>query len=161
MGGKDGDTQFGPRLEAARSRAGLNKNQLARELGTSWQHVDNWEKGRVQPSLASVRRLADLLKVSADFLLGLTDEPVTRGASPLEVFLQEHAPADLTADEERWLRDAPLDPTRVSAESYAGLLRELRGARPKRPPRSGLRHKQVDREAIEDAVRDKGRAGQE
>lgn len=156
------DPPFGPRLRTARERAGLNKNQLARELSTSWQHVDNWERGRVQPSLGSVRRLAELLSVSSDFLLGLVADPAPLILSPLDEYLQDSAPADLTPTEEQWLRDAPIDTDGLAPEAYAQLLSSLRSAsaassKPGRKPQSGVRSK-VDRDAVEKPRR-RGRGG--
>lgn len=99
----------GERIAWARERAGMNKNQFARELGTSWQHVDHWERGRTEPSLASMRRIAEVLGVSVDFLLGVRTDPALPEPSGLERFLVELAPADLTEDEAQWLRKAPVD----------------------------------------------------
>lgn len=175
------DPPFGPRLRIARERAGLNKNQLARELATSWQHVDNWERGRVQPSLGSVRRLAELLSVSSDFLLGLVSDPAPLAMSPLDEYLQSGAPDDLSATEEQWLRNAPVAPEGVTPESYAQLLASLRGvsnaqpsnaqpshaqpsqAQPtRRPPKSGVRSRvnraEVDPAAAEEAPKAKRKA---
>ena len=150
------DLPFGTQLQRARECAGLNKNQLARELGTSWQHVDNWERGRVQPSLASVRRLAELLGVSSDFLLGLVDEPATRGASPLDRYLLGVAPSDLTPIEEQWLRDAPVDHAALAPRAYGDLLESLRKASTskQKPPKSGIRGK-VDQASVQRAVEKK------
>lgn len=140
---------IGARIAQARERAGRNKNQLARALGTSWQHVDNWEKGKVEPSLASIRKLAELLEVSADFLLGLSDSPrPTRSA--LDVFFAELAPADMTEREARWIREAPVDHAQLEPHDYLQLLDDMRnvGSKRRRPAKSGPRPK-VDRAAIE------------
>jgi transcriptional regulator with XRE-family HTH domain len=132
------DGSIGARIAAARERAGMNRNQLARALGTSWQHVDHWEKGRTRPTVESVRRLAELLGVSVDYLLGLEEARAER--STLERFLGELAPGDLTPQEEQWLRDAPLDDARATPEDYLGLLERLRGVGGEKP-RSGTRAK--------------------
>jgi transcriptional regulator with XRE-family HTH domain len=139
------------RIREARVRAGRNKNQLARALGTSWQHVDNWEKGKVEPSLASIRRLAELLEVSADFLLGLRADPETAAPNALERFFAELAPEDLTEQEAKWIREAPVDHVNLEPRDYAQLLVDLRGMGQRRAPRSGPRPK-VDRAAVEAAI---------
>jgi transcriptional regulator with XRE-family HTH domain len=138
---------LGQRIARARTAAGLNRNQLARALATSWQHVDHWEKGRTQPSLESLRRIAEVLGVSVDHLLGLR-EPMRAGA--LERFLAELAPADLSAEEEQWLRSAPL-PENATPQHYLRLLESVRGVTPA-APQSGVRSK-VDRAALAEAVR--------
>src|SRR5690606_27799155 len=137
---------IGERIAWARERAGLNKNRFARELGTSWQHVDHWEKGRTEPSLASMRRIAELLSVSIDFLLGVRDEPSSEEPKGLARFLEGLAPPDLTEHEEQWLRSAPVDAREATPEDYLRLLENLRGigGAPKAlasPPRSGRRRK--------------------
>src|SRR5262249_47738284 len=98
-------SSLGARIARARMSAGLNRNQLARALGTSWQHVDHCEKGRPQPSCESLRRIAEVLSVSVDALLGLRPAAAT---SALDRFLMELAPTDLTPEEEQWLRAAAL-----------------------------------------------------
>ena len=147
---------IGERIAWARERAGLNKNRFARELGTSWQHVDHWEKGRTEPSLASMRRIAELLSVSIDFLLGVRDEPSSEAPRGLARFLEALAPADLTEHEEEWLRSAPVDAREATPEDYQRLLENLRGMGatprvPASPPRSGRRRK-VDAGDVERAV---------
>src|SRR5687767_14580074 len=98
------NSALGERIASARTRAGMNKNQLARELGTSWQHVDHWEKGRTEPSLSSLRRIGEVLRVSIDTLLGAPEEVLH---TALERFFAEQP--DLTPDEEEWLRRAPVN----------------------------------------------------
>jgi transcriptional regulator with XRE-family HTH domain len=151
---------IGERIAWARERAGLNKNRFARELGTSWQHVDHWEKGRTEPSLSSMRRIAELLGVSIDFLLGVRDEPGSDEPRGLAQFLEGLAPPDLTEHEAEWLRSAPVDAREATPEDYLRLLENLRGigATPKSastPPRSGRRRK-VDPADVARAVQKRG-----
>lgn len=129
------DDAIGTRIAEARERAGLNRNQLARALGTSWQHVDHWEKGRTRPTLESVRKIAEVLEVPVESLLGLRDMAPNNA---YERYLEEKAPADLTEEEASWLEAAPL-PEDVSPDAYHALLSELR--RVTRVPRSGTRRK--------------------
>lgn len=142
---------MGQRIAWARERAGMNKNQFARELGTSWQHVDHWEKDRTEPSIGSIRRIAELLGVSVDFLLGVRTDPAAPAPSALDRFLAELAPDDITEEETAWLRRAPVDERAASPEDYLALLEGLRRIG-QRPPRSGRRRK-VDAAAVETAIR--------
>lgn len=143
---------IGERIAWARERAGFNKNQFARELGTSWQHVDHWERGRTEPSLASLRRIAELLDISIDFLLGVRADPAPPLPSGLARFLSELAPDDLTADEEQWLRNAPIDERDASPEDYQRLLGGLRRISARPPSKSGRRRK-VQPADVESVVR--------
>ncbi len=136
--------QVGERIREARQRKGMNKNQLARTLGTSWQHLDNWEKGRVEPSLSSIRKLAEILEVSADFLLDLESPP---RLAAVDEFLSRLAPADLTAEEEHWLRNAPVDHQHLAPSDYAALLDGVRQTMSRSAAKSGARPK-IDRQAV-------------
>ncbi len=142
---------IGERIAWARERAGFNKNRFARELGTSWQHVDHWERGRTEPSLGSLRRIAELLGVSIEFLLGVRADPAPSEPSGLAQFLAELEPGDLTPDEEQWLRDAPIDEHEASPEDYRRLLSDLRRISNRPPAKSGRRRK-VQHEDVQRAL---------
>lgn len=139
------DSVLGARLSKARAQAGLNKNQLARAVGTSWQHVDHWERGRRRPSYESLRRIGEALGVSIDYLLGLSE---ARGGA-IDRYLSELAPPDLSADEEAWLRSAPLRDPDADPRVYAELLERVRRA--PSVPRSGVRAR-VSSAELHDAI---------
>lgn len=133
---------FGARLERARSRAGLNKNQLARAIGTSWQHIDHWEQGRVLPSSSSLQRLAGAIGVSVAYLLGEERRdselpPARETSEALSVFLDRYAPEDLTEAEMTWLRSAPIEASAASPGLYLDLLHRLRSSAPATAKRPG------------------------
>lgn len=120
---------MGARIERAREAAGLNKNQLARAIGTSWQHVDHWERDRTAPNTASLSRLASVLGVSIGSLLGAPEGGALGAGEPspaLETFLRAYAPPDLTASELAWLRAAPIDAALATPGQYVDLLHRLR-----------------------------------
>ncbi len=67
---------FAARLRAAREAAGFSSQQaLAAALGVAQSTIANWEGGRREPGYALAVRLADLLQVSLDYLLGRSDQP--------------------------------------------------------------------------------------
>jgi len=72
-------TDFGERLAEARKSSGLTQHQLADKLGVSQQMVDYYERRARNPSAVFVRRVAALLDVSADTLLGAPTARVKRG----------------------------------------------------------------------------------
>ncbi len=137
---------MGARIREARQQRGLNKNQLARALGTSWQHLDNWEKGKVEPSLGSIRKLSEVLGVSADYLLGLGDAAAPR-RSAIDEFFATLAPPDLTPEEEHWLRNAPVDHQHLDPADYAQLLDGVRQPASRTAAKSGARPR-IDRGAL-------------
>ena len=76
------ELDLGLRLSLARQTRHYSQQDLARLVGISQKHLSQLEKGRVPfGSLASatLRRLAQTLEVSTDYLLGLTDDQAPRG----------------------------------------------------------------------------------
>ena len=65
---------IGNKIKALRKRRGLTQEQLAAALNISFQSVSKWETGLTLPDLSMIPGLTRLLHVTADELLGLTDE---------------------------------------------------------------------------------------
>lgn len=55
--------------------AGASHAQLCRALGVSKEGVRNWGRGRCLPDARKLAHLAIELGVSADYLLGIEDQP--------------------------------------------------------------------------------------
>lgn len=64
---------FRERLLLARRRAGLSQGDLAQRTAMYGSDISKMERGRMLPTAPRLRRLAEALGVSADYLLGLTD----------------------------------------------------------------------------------------
>jgi transcriptional regulator with XRE-family HTH domain len=64
------DLSFGMQLRSVREERGLRQWELACDLGVAPRHVSDWETGRVDPKLTTLRRLAAALDVDAARLLG-------------------------------------------------------------------------------------------
>lgn len=64
------DSDFGPRLQRLRLRAGLNQAEVAEQMGVSAPAVSGWEKGRARPKHGRMAALAEILGVAASELLG-------------------------------------------------------------------------------------------
>lgn len=56
---QEGEFDLARAVIAARKRAGLTQTELAARMGTTQPAVTRMESGRVQPSLRTLRRLAD------------------------------------------------------------------------------------------------------
>lgn len=67
-------TLFAQRLQQTRTMRDLKQGELAIKAGLSISMVSLFEKGTRKPSFDSLRRLADELKVSIDYLMGRTDD---------------------------------------------------------------------------------------
>lgn len=70
----------GDRLRAAREAAGLTQSQLSAISGVGIQQIHRYENGKGDASVSGLKRLAAQLRVSADYLLGLSDDPQGYGA---------------------------------------------------------------------------------
>ncbi len=63
------------RLREERERRGLSQRQLADLCGLGEHQIYRYENGKTEPSATYLRTIANVLNVSVDYLLELTDEP--------------------------------------------------------------------------------------
>ena len=70
-------TSFDQRIRAARRQRGLSQEGLARLVDASKNSVQNWERNGTLPRCETVVAIARALDVSADYLLGLSDDRVS------------------------------------------------------------------------------------
>jgi transcriptional regulator with XRE-family HTH domain len=72
---------FQERLRTAREFRELSQGELAQRAGLQASAVSHFETGTRKPSFDNLKRLADALKVSTDYLLGRTTEMQATAAS--------------------------------------------------------------------------------
>ncbi len=90
---KQGEMAFRPsRMRTRRTELGMSQPELAKRIKTTQPRISLWEKGKEKPTFDYLARLAKALECSADWLLGLSDDPLG--------YLRE---SDLSADERRFL----------------------------------------------------------
>lgn len=65
---------FNIRLKEIRKERGFTQAQIANRLSVVESCYANWEQGRTEPSIKSIKELVLIFGVSADYLLGLEDE---------------------------------------------------------------------------------------
>lgn len=65
--------QFGERVSELRKDRGLKQKDIANLLNVAVSTVSNYETDSHEPDLENLCKLADLLGVSTDYLLGRTD----------------------------------------------------------------------------------------
>ncbi|MDE7162638.1 MAG: helix-turn-helix domain-containing protein [Clostridia bacterium] len=65
---------FGERLKYLRTERGIGQNLLAEHLQLSNASVSYWETGKQIPSAEVIFKLANYFDVSADYLLGITND---------------------------------------------------------------------------------------
>ena len=66
--------EFCIRIKELRKEQGFTQKQLADKLQVSNSAVCDWERGRTQPDLETLTKIATLFEVSVDYLLGLSDD---------------------------------------------------------------------------------------
>lgn len=69
------DQKIGARIEALRSKFGYSRETLAEQLGISWQHLSNIEKGRRRITFDLLFKLREIFQTSIDYLVYGSDEP--------------------------------------------------------------------------------------
>jgi len=65
---------FAERLKSLRNEKNIGQNRLASDIDVSNASISYWENGKQEPSAEVVFKLAEYFGVTADYLLGLTDE---------------------------------------------------------------------------------------
>ena len=64
---------FGKRLLEARKNKNISQEELAKKLGTKGPVIGRYERDEAKPSIEAAAKMADILEVSLDYLVGTTD----------------------------------------------------------------------------------------
>lgn len=68
------DQQIGSRIEQLRLKFGYTRETVAEQLGISWQHLSNIEKGRRRITLETLIQIQTIFQVPFEYLIyGETD----------------------------------------------------------------------------------------
>jgi transcriptional regulator with XRE-family HTH domain len=70
---------FGKRLLEARKNKGISQEELAEQLGTKGPAIGRYERDEMKPSIEAAAKMADILDVSLDWLVGHTDLELDKG----------------------------------------------------------------------------------
>ncbi len=65
---------FGDKLRALRAEKNLTQNELAARLGVVGASVSSYEKSKQYPSIEILIQICKIFDVSADYLLGFSDD---------------------------------------------------------------------------------------
>lgn len=68
--------EFSERLKKLRKQAHLTQTEVAEKLGISQQAYASWERGIKKPTQDNLVKIAQILNVSIDYLIGTSDESV-------------------------------------------------------------------------------------
>ena len=64
----------GERLRDIRKDHGDTQGSLGKKLGFATPALRKWEQGETEPTLETLKQICRMYEVSADYLLGLTDD---------------------------------------------------------------------------------------
>jgi transcriptional regulator with XRE-family HTH domain len=114
-------------LKNARKAKGLTQIDVAKYIGLSQSAYSDWERGVSNIDSASLMRLADLLDVSVDYILGKTETrkaetPLVNNDPELTAYLEELR----TRPEKRMLMDVTKNATKAEVEAIADFISKLR-----------------------------------
>ena len=68
---------FGMKLKQLRVNRGLTQNDLAAVLEVNRATISGYETGGVYPSVEIMKKIAEFFGVSADYLMGLSNDKLT------------------------------------------------------------------------------------
>lgn len=81
------------RLEELRKIHKYSQNDIALMLKTTNQTISNWEKGKTEPGIEHLKRLASIFNVSIDYLVGYNIKD--KSVSDIKVKFQTLSKEDL------------------------------------------------------------------
>ncbi len=93
---------FKSRLQQVRKLRELNQEELANKASLPATAISHFESGTRKPSFDNLRKLADALEVSIDYLMGRTDTMSGSQATEAEIFRDYE---NLTDDDRELARD--------------------------------------------------------
>ena len=91
---------FAERLRAARELRKMSQGDLAAKSGLQPSAISHFETGGRSPSFENLKRLADALNVTTDYLLGRSENPTLSG--PFAAKLYRHGEKMTDEDLKAW-----------------------------------------------------------
>ena len=102
---------FQERLKEMRERRGWSQAELAQKSRLQPTAISHFETGGRSPSFDNLRRLADALNVSTDYLIGRSNEPTMAGPQTDELFRDYHKLSADDLEAMRMMKEALLKKT--------------------------------------------------
>ena len=115
---------FNDRLKKSRLLRNMTGREVAQAMNVTPPTYSGWEHGKREPSLDNVAKLCQLLDVSADYLIGISEDPDSK-----VVRIQSSMPS-ITARLNREL-DPLADLTTIERQLVLDYARKLIAARPR------------------------------
>ena len=92
---------FPERLKALRLEANLTQKEIAEQFGIKQPNYQQWESGKRKPSFDTIEKFSNFFGVSADYLLGNTDNRAVEEDELAEVSMLFRATSLDMTDEEK------------------------------------------------------------
>lgn len=70
--------RFSDRIKSLRKQNNLTQEMLGEKMGLAQQSIASWETEKSFPDTPTLARLCTYFNISADYLLGLSDDPTLR-----------------------------------------------------------------------------------
>lgn len=71
---------FNENLRSAREHKGLSQKEVAERIGVAKSTYSLYESGNREPNVQTIKKISDVLNISADKLLGIENESTTLAA---------------------------------------------------------------------------------
>lgn len=124
-------TPFADRLRLLRTSRGLSQPELAEATGIGQSTISRWEKAEAEPVLSGIRTLADFFSVTADYLIGRTDQQQALrpgdwlvDLDDFDAILSKNPP-----ESGYWACPVPPRHTVVDPKEYARMVAQVESAR--------------------------------
>ena len=93
---------FAVRLKELRKQAHLTQVELAKRLGIGQSSYADWERGKKKPTQENLVKIAQILNVTIDYLVGNFDEEITNNKlEDIEILFRKNSEG--LTDEEKSL----------------------------------------------------------
>ncbi len=79
---------FAERLKELRKQAHLTQVELAKRLGIGQSSYADWERGKKKPTQENLVKIAQVLNVSIDYLVGNSDENLKEELDNVELLFR-------------------------------------------------------------------------
>ncbi len=97
------EEMLGQRIARLRKEKGLTQVEVAKKTGLSQVLVSDYERGRLRPNPDTIIKLAQILLVTTDELLGVKESPTTGSKLSLKTIRRLKRIEDLPASQQKTL----------------------------------------------------------
>lgn len=100
---------FGERLRLARKQKDLSQTELGKLAGLHYTNISRYERGTSQPNADALKRLAEALGVSGDYLMEGTVQDAARARFEDRELLRQFQAVEKLPDDDKKVIKALLD----------------------------------------------------